>query len=155
MLDVLRRSKARYDVLSNYVDNILEGRQKSYPREKAPRTGVEGVPTRIWEQLAREARVILEAAGKLGLTAIDRGALARDSSVARHFTQKGLRDLMEQGRESRDRWMKAAGSDFRARSDRGSLLLAAGLTLAPNQRRRAALQLRAEDRGNRARVPYG
>ena len=53
-----------------------------------PDTGVEaGLYLRVWEQVSRESRTVLDAAAKLGLNPwLDRARLFRDAGLAHHFS---------------------------------------------------------------------
>jgi len=103
-LDVLVRAKARHDLLAAYIEDIVEGRRRSYPRKGFPDTGIEAVPERVWQQISREARTVLDTASRLGLTAVDRAQLAKDLGLARHYgNERVIADLIAKGQAVLDR----------------------------------------------------
>lgn len=102
VLDVLVRAKARHDLLDDYVSAVLEGTTQAFPRKGSPRTGVEAVPDRVWQQLSREARTVLDAAAKLGFAPSERAGLLKDAGMAVHFGGQRIAALVEQGRQVRE-----------------------------------------------------
>ena len=90
IVDVFVRAKVRFNVLSDYIDDILNGRREAYPRKGYPTTGVEAVPDRVWQQVSREARTILDVGAQLGLSPLSRATLMKDTSLARHFAEQDL-----------------------------------------------------------------
>ena len=107
VLDVLVQAKVRFDAISGYISGVIEGTTKAYSRTKgAPQTGVEGVPESIWQQISRESRTIIDAAGKLGLTATDRAQLLKDTGLARHFAGERAGGLSEVGEGIRRRRLR-------------------------------------------------
>jgi len=94
----LVRAKARFNILSDYIDDVIEGRRHAYPRKGYPTTGVEGVPDRVWQQVSREARTIVDVSAQFGLSALSRATLIKDTSLARYFAEQALAGLMERGR---------------------------------------------------------
>ncbi|MDA8297417.1 MAG: hypothetical protein M0004_12675 [Actinomycetota bacterium] len=101
VLDVLVKAKIRMDALDGYITAIIEGSAKAYPRKGQPETGIEAVPDKVWQQVSRESRTVVDAAAKLGLTATDRAQLLKDTGLARHFGGDRIAALAEQGRSLR------------------------------------------------------
>lgn len=103
VVQVLVESKARLEALNDYVTGIIAGTTKAYPLKGRPTTGVEAVPERIWQQISRESRTVLDAASKLGFTPRDRAELARDTGVAAYFGGRddALRAFAAEGRKLR------------------------------------------------------
>lgn len=101
VLDVLVRAKVRLDALDAYITGVLDGTTTAYPRKGQPETGIEAVPDRVWQQVSRESRTVVDAAAKLGLTATDRAQLLKDTGLARHFGGDRIAALAERGRSLR------------------------------------------------------
>ncbi len=101
-LDVLVAAKCRHDLLADYISDVIDGTRPAYPRKGFPGTGVEAVPDRVWQQLSREARTVLDASSKLGFTPTERAQLLRDVGVARHYGADRIAALVERGRQVRE-----------------------------------------------------
>jgi hypothetical protein len=102
VLDVLVKAKARYDALDEYAAAVIEGDREAYPRKGSPLTGPEAVPDKVLTALARLENTIIQAAGKLGLTATDRAQLFKDAGMAKHFGGDPIAKLVERGRQLRE-----------------------------------------------------
>ena len=101
VVDTLARSKWRHDRVADEIDGIIEGSKTAHPRKGFPDTGVQAVPERLWQQVSREARTVMECAGKLGMTATDRAALAKDQSWAQALSAGRVARLQGEGRALR------------------------------------------------------
>lgn len=101
VVDTLARSKWRHDRVADEIDGIIEGSTTAHPRKGFPDTGVQAVPERLWQQVSREARTVMECAGKLGMTATDRAALAKDQSWAQALSAGRVARLAGEGRALR------------------------------------------------------
>lgn len=105
LVDLLVRSAARVQMLSEYVDGVVSGEREAYPRRGFPTTGVEAVPERVWLALAQAERNVALAAGKLGFAPADRAKLFRDAGMARSLElaagREAVRQLAERGRRLR------------------------------------------------------
>jgi hypothetical protein len=93
LFDDFIKSKARLDMLHEYVAGIISGEVEAYPRKGFPRTGVEAVPDRLWQQLARESRIVADLGAKLGFAPTNRAAMYRDCGMAWHLGSPGVESL--------------------------------------------------------------
>lgn len=93
VLDVLCKAKVRYDTLDAYADSVISGETYTAKGE----TGIEAVPDRVWQSLARLENTLVSAAGKLGLTAVDRAALTKDASWANALRAGRVSGLASEG----------------------------------------------------------
>lgn len=100
VLDTLIKAKVRHDEFDDVINEYFDGAR----RNDKGLTGAEAIPDRILQQVAREARHVMDACGKLGLTATDRAALMKDTSWARALAGKngGMAQVGEQGRAIRE-----------------------------------------------------
>ena len=80
----------------------MEGTTSAYPRKGCPATGPEAVPDKVLTALARLENTIIQAAGKLGLTATDRAQLFKDAGMAKHFGGDPIAKFVEKGRQLRE-----------------------------------------------------
>jgi hypothetical protein len=99
LLDTFLKAKVRLDLIDDHVALIISGEVEAYPRRGFPRTGIEAVPNRLWEQLARESRIVADCAAKLGFAPTSRSSLYRDLGAARYFGNRPtIEALGERGR---------------------------------------------------------
>lgn len=96
-VDVLLKSKVRYDALDEYVAGVIEGTREAYPVKGRPRTGVEAVPDRVWLALARNERSVLEAAAKLGLNPVERAQLVKDARLGQYYAAQNVEEMVARG----------------------------------------------------------
>lgn len=108
-LDGLCRAKWRHDRVDQEIEGIITGEIRAHPRKGFPDTGVQAVPERLWQQVSREARSIVEFCGKLGMTPVDRAALMKDTSWAHALNGGRGPQLGEQGRALREARGRAVG----------------------------------------------
>jgi hypothetical protein len=76
-VDTLAEAVSTHQRLTRYIDDVISGRERAYPRRGAPRTGVEAIPERIWVALERSRKAVLDASGKLAMNPIERAGLAK------------------------------------------------------------------------------
>lgn len=86
VLDTLIRAVARWKRIDDHIAD----------------TDIMDVPDRLWQQVDREQRHIVSAAGKLGLTSVDRAALMKDGAWAKALAARSRGpQLGERGRAMR------------------------------------------------------
>ncbi len=102
-LDMFFTDKARYDLLTGWMYDVLEGRKKSHVQGKGrPRSGdLLAIPEYVLTELTRLSWVLSQAATELGLDATGFAKFAKDSSVAQVWARERVSELAATGRALR------------------------------------------------------
>lgn len=96
------QAQARALMLSEYIWDVVEGRQESRPeRRGAATTGVGGVPKHLWTELARAESNAQKFGQELGLDPTGFARIAKELGWAKQLSGSRVSDLMSKGRELR------------------------------------------------------
>jgi hypothetical protein len=118
-LDILCQDKARYDLLTEWMWAVVEGRQVAPARRAVPRTGVAAIAAQVWEQLTKLSAVLGKHANELGLDPSGFAKFANDTTVVQALRGARLDQAVEQGRGSSV--PEGSTSDVEAPASRGSV----------------------------------
>lgn len=97
VLDVLVKAKVRYDRIDAYIDRLMFEEITN----KSGDTGIEAIPERLLRFLSSAERTIIDACGKLGLTATDEAVLMKDVSWAKALQRGRAEELAAKGAQLR------------------------------------------------------
>ena len=102
-LDLFARDMARYNLLDEFVQDVVEGRRSSSVQGRGrPRSGsVEAVPEYVWSELRGLSKALGDHATALGLDPASFARIMRDSSFARQVASEQLGALAATGRALR------------------------------------------------------
>lgn len=92
-VDTWLKSRARYELLNEYINSRIE--------EFGIERGIEKISTKVWATMISQERNLMKATQDLGLDPTGRAKLLKDLGLAKQFARAGAKELAERGREIR------------------------------------------------------
>lgn len=92
-LDTWLKSRARYELLNEYITSMID--------QFGVEAGVEKVSMKVWTTVTAQERNLVRLTQDLGLDPTGRAKLLKDLGLAKQFMREGAQKLAAQGSEIR------------------------------------------------------